>query len=284
MINQAVLSIVEEKDNILAIKRLTKLLRQVKGQMSIETRVRANPEMIKDERLSCRRQPSAMFFWHTAEFVYTPVVTQRKTSSLPSSSGGDSVVDGSRTIFLFKAPILLQTEEEGTSSSKNEDSQTDYELRCFVIMYNMALAYHLQGVQEQETGHDLRRRDYFLRKASELYIHAHRVLMICREDLMRYHHSRMVCVQATMIFLIEMAIASNLGHIYTALGDNDRSRSFFEDLLSMILYFVMDRVGKVGGQGTSSSDLSNILPGMMEGFYHNVLHLILDRSQSAAAA
>jgi hypothetical protein len=124
------------------------------------------------------------------------------------------------------------------------------ETLSFVLLYNLALAYHLRGVKEKLL------RKVYLSTAVSLYEHAHAMLTIDEGmDLSSLH---------------VMAIASNLGHVHALLGHKKRADICFQHLLSVILY-VVDC-----GEGTSK-ELK------LDGFFCNIMPLIATKTTAAAA-
>jgi hypothetical protein len=124
------------------------------------------------------------------------------------------------------------------------------ETLSFVLLYNLALAYHLRGLTDRLS------RNAYLSTALTLYEHAHAMLTIDEGmDVSSLHI---------------MAIASNLGHVHALLGHKRRANVCFQHLLSVILY-VVDC-----GEGTSK-ELN------LEGFFCNIMPIIATKVTAAAA-
>jgi hypothetical protein len=162
--------------------------------------------------------------------------------------------DGRNVGSIFSAPILLPTKKRPTIMTPELVDTGCCEVLSYAVMYNLALAYHLRGMEEHGNSS---LRDRCLSTSAALYEHAHQLLETHAEEL-------------ELSILHEMAIASNLGHIYRFLGRDDRARLCFEHLLSMMLYVV-----DCGRDGN--------IAGMMDGFFYNVMPLICSHHTAAAA-
>ena len=144
---------------------------------------------------------------------------------------------------IFRDPIYV-------SSGLPRSELDRCELLSYVILYNLALSYHLRAMDEEED----HLRNAYLDKALTLYEHAHHILSSQEIDVSLLH---------------TMAIASNLGHIHHVIGDEQRAELCFQHLLSTILY-VVDC-----GEGAKIKSL--------DGFFRNVMPLICTSSSAPAA-
>lgn len=147
--------------------------------------------------------------------------------------------------IVFSDPLLVAT---------SDLPQCEVEkcgLLSYVILYNLALSYHLRGMDEEV--HHL--RVAYLEKAMALYEHSHVILS--------NHHQH-------ISLLHTMAITSNLGHIHQSVGDQERASRCFKHLLSIILY----TVDCGGAQGIEL---------FLDGFFQNVMALICSVNSAAAA-
>jgi tetratricopeptide (TPR) repeat protein len=115
-----------------------------------------------------------------------------------------------------------------------------------VQIFNLALAQHLSGIQNSS----LERFE----KALKLYELVHKI---------QFQE------QVELSFLHTMALTNNLGHIHMCLKNTRRSKLCFEQLLTMLMYFVE------GGEGEKVEHL--------EGFFLNVTSLVLRTSAAPAA-
>lgn len=228
MNNRAVLRMVEDRDYASAICSLTKTLRAIKLLMST-TDEGASDEKPQSPESSCTFADfsSVSCFQEAVEY------------------------DGRNVGSIFSAPILLPTKKHPTTVTPElVHTPGCCEVLSYAVMYNLALAYHLRGMEEHGNSS---LKDRCLCTSAALYEHAHQLLEA--NELSILH---------------EMAIACNLGHIYRTLGSEDRARLCFEHLLSMMLYVVdCGRDGKIMG--------------MMDGFFYNVMPLICSRHAAAAA-
>lgn len=228
-LNNAAVKSIEAKQYDAAISTLTKGLKMVKLVMSGDAMVTARESMECDER----RIRSGM----ACDFV----------RSSPSSSSFERTFEngGICSSSIFRDPICM------ASKCKLPRAELEKcEVLSYVILYNLALSYHLRGMDEEEQHLKIA----YLQKALTLYEHAHHILSSQDIDVSLLH---------------TMAIASNLGHIHHVIGDEERAQMCFQHLLSTILY-VVDC-----GEGSKIETL--------DGFFRNVMPLICQSSSAAAA-
>ena len=124
-----------------------------------------------------------------------------------------------------------------------------YNKYSFAILFNLALAHHLAGMECPES------RKGKLRKALRLYEFAYSIQV--QED-----------IQLQIKYTLGMV--NNLGHIQELLGDHQKAHQCFQHLLSTLMYVLE------GGEANED--------GKWDIFLHNVSHLILRESALAAAA
>jgi tetratricopeptide (TPR) repeat protein len=142
--------------------------------------------------------------------------------------------------FIFSSPIYVP-------SVVNQAVTLKYlATLSFILLYNLALAYHLSAIDGQLC---LKK----LEKALSLYELAY-------------------AIQTTELSILQtMAIVNNLGHIHTALGNQEQSQLCFKHLLSTVML-----LKDYGEEGESVDSL--------DGFILNCLPLILVGEASAPAA
>jgi tetratricopeptide (TPR) repeat protein len=142
--------------------------------------------------------------------------------------------------FIFSSPIYVP-------SVVNQAVTLKYlATLSFILLYNLALAYHLSAIDGQLC---LKK----LEKALSLYDLAY-------------------AIQKTELSILQiMAIVNNLGHIHTALGNQEQSQLCFKHLLSTVML-----LKDYGEEGESVDSL--------DGFILNCLPLILVGEASAPAA
>ena len=145
-----------------------------------------------------------------------------------------------RTIFCH--PITLPMKQE-------KPTVEVYNKYSFAILFNLALAHHLAGMECPES------RKGKLRKALRLYEFAYSIQV--QED-----------IQLQIKYTLGMV--NNLGHIQELLGDHQKAHQCFQHLLSTLMYVLE------GGEANED--------GKWDIFLHNVSHLILRESALAAAA
>lgn len=144
--------------------------------------------------------------------------------------------------YTFSSPMFIPVLHQ------DKQSLRDNVKLSFVILYNIALAHHLIAIQ------DVNCTRKFL-KAKALY------------ELV---YSIQINEELEISPLQSMAISNNLGQIHLSLGDEERSRSCFEHLLSDI----------VSLNACEESDSV----GNLDGFIGNVLLLFLKSAPTAPAA
>jgi hypothetical protein len=193
--NEAVKSI-EAKRYDVAISTLTKSLKMVQLAMSGDARVSF------EESMDCEGTTIQNGMY--CDFV----------GSSPSSSFERTVENGGIcSSSIFRDPICMAS---GLPQAELETC----ELVSYVILYNLALSYHLRGMENEEE----HLRVAYLQKALTLYEHAHHIL------------SSQAPVDLSLLHTL--AIASNLGHIHHVIGDEEKAQVCFQHLLSTILYIV----------------------------------------------
>jgi tetratricopeptide (TPR) repeat protein len=160
--------------------------------------------------------------------------------ALPLESG-ESILSDPNHRSIFCQPILL-------SSKQATSSVEACNMASFAIMFNLAMTYHLNGMESVAT------RQGKLRKALRLYEFAYSVQM--QES-----------IQLQITYTLGMV--NNLGHIHEILGDNQKAQQCFQHLLSTLMYMT-----ESGANFGCQWDI----------FYHNVTQLVLREPAFAAAA
>jgi hypothetical protein len=149
---------------------------------------------------------------------------------------------------IFRSPIFLNQPLPLTNS-------LFYEKISYVIVYNLALAYHLKAMTSQ-----LSRRMIFItfERALRQYENALCVLMGSPEIDFSILHT--------------LAIVCNLGHLHCVLGNKERSDLCYQNLLSTMIYLV---------DGGEVDTIEGTIP--LDGFFSNVMPLISNMSSAPAA-
>ena len=146
---------------------------------------------------------------------------------------------------IFCKPIILRAAKDERPTLKL------YNRYSIAIMFNLALAHHLSGMETSEVS-----RIGKLRKALRLYEYAYSIQM--QED-----------VQLQITYTLGMV--NNLGHIQEHLGEVQKAQQCFQHLLSTLMYVI-----ESGEEGSDE--------GQWDVFFHNITHLVLRESALAAAA
>jgi hypothetical protein len=150
---------------------------------------------------------------------------------------------GQGHIPIFQQPFALQSVKG--SISRNQAVSCSY-----IVMYNLALSYHLKYVSATEPNIS------HLHKAASLYECAHGVLT--KEEIS--------CSGVHLLVLI-----NNLASIYRSLGDDDRAQSYLEHELVIFMYLV-------------ESGCVEELGSRLAGFTNMVLPHLIGKLHYAAAA
>jgi hypothetical protein len=156
----------------------------------------------------------------------------------------DSLSNGEREHFIFRDPIeipldVLPTMEEPTDRLVNKF--------VVVVLYNLALSVHLSALQ----CHD---RNCLIR-ARKLYELAFRMHLEESSDV---------------TLLYSLALMNNLGLIYHALGEEDRSKTCFKNMLTTMMYLLESDEAKTIKQ--------------WDGLFSNVMDRIFREQKVAAPA
>jgi tetratricopeptide (TPR) repeat protein len=144
--------------------------------------------------------------------------------------------------YTFTSPMYISAHQQDMQSFRDNVKLS------FVILYNIALAHHLIAIQDANC------KGKFL-KAKSLYE------LVC---------SIQINEELAISPLQSMAISNNLGQIHLSLGDEVKSRSCFEQLLSTIISF------------NAYEEHDSI--GNLDGFIGNVLLLFFKSAPTAPAA
>lgn len=144
--------------------------------------------------------------------------------------------------YTYSSPMFIPVLQQDIQSLRDNVKLS------FVILYNIALTHHLLAIQDVNCTQKLL-------KAKSLYELVYSIQM--NEEL-------------EISPLQSMAISNNLGQIHLSLGDEDKSRSCFEHLLSAII--------SINACGEHDS------VGNLDGFIGNVLLLFIKSAPTAPAA
>jgi hypothetical protein len=167
-------------------------------------------------------------------------------------------------VFVFGNPVVL-AEFEVRNFIENPISKEEYSRLSMVCLYNMALSYHLAGLEkhgECDTGQISSSRspsidasvDHLFGLALAYYEMAYRIL-VSEQDVL--------ASQA-------MVILNNVGHIHRLSGDQEGAKKCFQYLLSTMVY-----LQETGNAGQIHH---------WEFFFSNVVELILPQPGPAPAA
>jgi hypothetical protein len=146
--------------------------------------------------------------------------------------------------FLYSRPIVI------CQSDPNLFSFHSY---AFMMMFNMALAYHLAAI---ESG---RGSSFYFKSALDLYELAYALHL--HEDL-----------EVPLIY--SCAIVNNIAQVQRSIDDDDTAKICFNHLLSIIMLIV---------EGSRREEVDSFSEALA-GFFYNVSCLILKESLTAPAA
>lgn len=142
-------------------------------------------------------------------FVHTSIVD---SNSCTSHSLGDVDTENGQH-FVFRDPIDIPYDVVPTMEEPSDKLINKF---VVVIMYNLALSVHLSAIQ----GHfDV----ISLKRARKLY------------ELAFQMHLEESC---DVTLLYSLALMNNLGLIYHSLGEEERSRTCFENMLATMMYLL----------------------------------------------
>ena len=147
-------------------------------------------------------------------FTELIVESQSKRSSTVSSLQ-------QRHGYVYQSPIDLDIVDVMCTSSLG--------VQCMVLMYNMALAFHLNGLNESGVEDDVEEQICMIRNAIEMY-------EICYE-LMSTEN-----INPGLHFI--MILANNLGQSHLLMGNYEKGQQCFEHLLSIQMYVTDNTLGK----------------------------------------
>ena len=180
------------------------------------------------------------------EAMHVPAV---KRSASPSDSitseqaHQDVLLEDS--LSVFKCPLRIHP---GTVVADDTCAQV-----CAILMYNCAMAYHLNGLEES----DLEARDTKLQQALYLYQAAHGI-----------HLNNQVEQVDNVDFTL--AILNNVGQIHDLLGNISVSKRCFGRMLRILMMFV-------------ETNRSEDVTARMELFFLNISRFILEKPAAPAA-
>lgn len=164
------------------------------------------------------------------------------SSSSTHNNGNDNYYTNDNH-FVFKNPIIYN-EQEVQQCCRKPCAALSY-----IILYNLALAYHLQAIKDGFSGKQE------LRKSLWLYDAANSVRM--QENL-------------SLNVIQSMAIVNNMGHIHSVLKNSGKAKLCFKHLLRLIMI-----VNDADGEESIEE---------LDGFLMNVTSLILAAQTCAVAA
>ena len=147
--------------------------------------------------------------------------------------------------FLYRQPIPIKT----LDTLPNDDFQSSIMLST-VVIFNLALAYHLAALSPNEVS-----ASEMLTKAAKLY---------------EYGFELQRSQQTVSCDLFMLATVNNLGLVRLSLGELERGRSYFQKLLSTLIFLIDTR---------QIDHLSSI-----EFFVRNATFVIFSGGAAAAAA
>ena len=188
------------------------------------------------------------------------------TASSSATSAENDVVHEHETIgYIYKHLIRIPTDLNDTLYSSGDLSQIAKE-HCAAILFNLAVSHHLRGMYEMKS------QD--LRKAVAFY-------ELCQKVLVR---KRINCGHR-----IYMAIANNMGIIYTILEGETQAKPFFERLLSIQMLMIQfgnyfDTTTTEDEESMSNSNSSSSSSSADGGFLYNTSRLLILHDCAAPAA
>jgi hypothetical protein len=158
------------------------------------------------------------------------------------TSGGVKRDRGSGRNFVFRDPIEIPL-----AALTSQPSEQLYTKLTLVVMYNLALSFHLSALKSTSVSRLLR--------AKRLY------------EFVFQMHLEDTC-DATLLY--SLALMNNLGLIYNVLGDEERSSQCFQHMLATMMFLL-------------ECDEAHTIK-QWDGFISNVMFLIFTEQQPIAPA
>ena len=149
--------------------------------------------------------------------------------------------------YFYKCPIRIQMNQAQRNSGFQSAVNTSA-----VVLFNLSIAHHLGGIQDG--------RLFSVKKLQKAMI----MYELCHQLFVQGH------VQTDA--LVVMVLLNNLGQIHAMLGSREKGCRYFERLLSLMMYVLMD-----GGKQYQGHEQ------VFEGFFQNVSSLLLSTDSAAAA-
>jgi hypothetical protein len=161
--------------------------------------------------------------------------------------------------WIYSQPLSMQRITNSSACDKWSNHSD-----AFTVSFNVALASHLQGM-EQEVGGDSNAASHSFMVAMNMY---YLTLRQCQTN-----HTRNRAIFNTLNDHVYAAIFSNLAHVHVMLGEPYRSTAVAEQLLKTLFYLVDS------GRMTSVREVS-----IHQLLLENAYCLLIASSNSAAAA
>lgn len=155
--------------------------------------------------------------------------------------------------FLFHEPL---------SCSRNKMYVYTLEGFAFMMVFNLALSYHLLGERVSHQTKDLR-------SALDLYELAYKMQLT--ED-----------VQVSLVH--SCAMVNNMGQLQMRLHNRSAANWCFSTLLSILMFYVTDELKRRHDNADMTSTLDDLLDRCLEGFFESASTQVLKDKVSAAAA
>ena len=227
-----------------------------------------------------------------------PTLAHRQTPSATphcydhDSGSNCSTLTKENTGFVYRRPLLV-------NQQCIEDRHFMGMTLSLIILFNLALAHHLLAIselakkQDNETGTNAsppNTSNRLLQQALRLYEFAYELFQDYHNEppflppqqplssrdsndinddnyegnSTEYHHHRAAAEHVTLT----MIVTNNVGEIHRVAGNPLKHKRSLHHLLSLMMFVLVDK--------SSSSDLVVLDSKEMDGFYHNLIPIILD--------
>jgi tetratricopeptide (TPR) repeat protein len=174
------------------------------------------------------------------------LIDQCMLRPIPSSSISKGIEDPeSNNVSSIIYRCAVHMPEEAAVTNQN----TSHTMSSAIIMFNMALAHHLSGIEEASLGKQ--------RKAIKLYTFTY--------DLLKDAE----CARSPSLQLFAMACINNLGQLYQSLGEQQIAEGYYQHMLSVLILLIDSGEG-IGREFTC--------------FLQNASHALLMGSSHTSAA
>ena len=156
----------------------------------------------------------------------------------------------------------------------HEESEFDDSTFSAIIIFNLGLVFHLEGIQDMSLQAQLV-------KAKNLYLHAHNLLERSAAVMQDGFSPHPGLTRGTAVIdLLYMGLLNNLAQIYSEFCDSENSRNFF----ILLVRHAMSLQLRDYGMDESKLELASFMDQQIESFLNNAMFSVLTSHSASAAA